>query len=108
MAAAFDVDVAAAEEDVDSLADAIEQIVGGGFDGAYAVEFGADEEGAFLTHEVTLALLLGAAGNGGALLQEVKAGGAGVLGHPKDPRVPKYPRGSTCSSAKVKPNQESS
>jgi hypothetical protein len=81
---ALEVDVAAAEEDVDGLADAIEQIVGSGFDGADAVEFGADEIGTFAAHgagEVALTLLLRAAGNGCTGLQEVKACGADLFGH---------------------------
>jgi hypothetical protein len=54
--AAVDEDVASVEEDVDGLADAIEQGVRYR-DGADAVELGADEEGAFLAHEVAFALL---------------------------------------------------
>lgn len=55
--AAFDVDVAAAEQDVDGLADAVEEVVRRGVDGADAVEFATDDVGAFFTHEVTLTLL---------------------------------------------------
>ena len=104
--AAFDVDVPSVEEDVDGLADAIEQVVGGGVDRANALEFGADEVRAFLTHEVALALLPCAAGNGRPRLQDVKASGAGVLGH-QGPR-PKVLQRFGVFSAKVKPNQESS
>ena len=84
--ATVDVDVAAAEEDLHGLADAAQQVVGGGVDGADAVELGADEEGTFAVQGlgvVTLALLSGA-GDGCTRLHEVEAGGAGLLGHPKD------------------------
>jgi hypothetical protein len=54
---ALDVDVSAVEEDIDGLADAIEQVVWSGVDGADALKLGADEEGAFLTHKVAFALL---------------------------------------------------
>jgi hypothetical protein len=55
--AALEVDVAAAQEDVDSLADAVEQVVWSGVYGMDALKFAADELGAFLAHELTLALL---------------------------------------------------
>ena len=78
--AALEVDVAAAEENIDGLADAVEQVVRCG-DGADALELGADEVGAFLAHEIALALLAGAAWDGCPRLQDVKARGAGMLGH---------------------------
>jgi len=56
--AAVDEDLAAAEEDVDGLADAIEEVVRSGVDGADAIELGADEVRAFLAHELALTLLL--------------------------------------------------
>jgi hypothetical protein len=55
--AALEVNVAAAQEDVDGLADAVEQVVRSGVDGMDALKFAADELGAFLAHELTLALL---------------------------------------------------
>ena len=88
MPAALDVDVTAAEEDVDGLADAVEQVAGRGVDGADAFEFGADEEGTFAVQGlgvVALTLLL-RAGDGPARLKEVKAGGAGLLGHQRTSR----------------------
>jgi hypothetical protein len=78
--AALDVDVASVEEDVDGLANTIEQVVRCGF-GANAVQFGANEAGAFLAHELALALLPCAAGKRFPRLQDVEARGAGVLGH---------------------------
>ena len=78
--AAFDEDVASVEEDVDGLADSIEQIVRYGL-GADAVELRANEAGAFLAHEFALALLPCAAGKRCPRLQDVEARGAGVLGH---------------------------
>lgn len=108
--AAFDVDVAAAEEDVDGLADAIEQVVGRGVYGADAMELGADEEGRFAVQGfgvVTLALLL-RAGDGRAGLAEAEGRGGSVLGHQKGPRVPKYSRGTADALPKVKPNPKSS
>ena len=86
MAAALDVDVAAAEEDVDSVADAIEEVVRCGIGGADAVELRADEEGRFAVEGlgvVTLALLE-RAGDGRAGLAEAEGRGGGVLGHQKD------------------------
>ena len=80
MAAALDEDVASVEEDVDGLADAIEQVVRYGL-GADAVELRADEAGAFLAHELALALLPSATVDGRPRLQDVEACGAGVLGH---------------------------
>jgi hypothetical protein len=96
--AALEVDVAAAQEDVDSLADAVEQVVWSGVYGMDALKFAADELGAFLAHELTLALLPWAAGDGCARLQDVKAGGAGLLGHQRTSR-PKVPeRFGICSA----------
>jgi hypothetical protein len=74
---AFDVDVAAAEQDIERLEDAVEEAVRGRVDGANAVEFGPDEDRTFLAHgafEVALAFLLRAARNFGALLAEMKVG----------------------------------
>ena len=78
--AALDEDVASVEENVDGLADAIEQVVRCGL-GADAFELRANDVGAFLAHEFALALLPRAAGDGSPRLQDVKACGAGVLGH---------------------------
>jgi len=97
--AALEVDVAAAEEDVDGLADAIEQVVGRGVDGADAVEFALDEVRAFVAHEVTLTLFPRAAGNGSARLQDMKAGGAGLFGH-REASSQSTSEVSACCSAK--------
>jgi len=97
--AALEVDVAAAEEDVDGLADAVEQVVGRGIDGTDALELGADEMWAFVAHEVTLTLFLGAAGYGSARLQDVEAGGAGLFGH-RGPSSQSTSEVSACCSAK--------
>jgi uncharacterized membrane protein len=82
--AALNVDVAAAEQNIDGLADAVQKSVWGKFDGTDAIEFLFDEERTFVAHgalEVALTLLFGAAGNLCALLAQMKAGGAELLGH---------------------------
>lgn len=82
--AAIDVNVAAAEQDVDGLADAIQEAVRCGLDGSDAVQFFADELRACLPHnalEVAVALLLRAACTFCAWPAEMKAGGAELLGH---------------------------
>ena len=80
----LNVDVPAAEQDVDSLTDAIEKAVWFGIYGVDAVKLFLDEMQIFLTHrafEVALTLFLGTAGNSCARLAESKAGGAELLGH---------------------------
>ena len=103
--AALDEDVASVEENVDGLADAIEQVVRCGL-GADAVELRANDVGAFLAHEFALAFLPGAAGYGSPRLQDVKACGAGVLGH-QGPR-PKVLQRFGMFLRQSEPNQESS
>jgi hypothetical protein len=88
------VNLTAAEENVDRLADTLEEIVGRvlGF-GLDAVELALDEEGTLAVEgagEVAFALLLRAAGDFGAGLTEVKAGGAELLGHQTTPCSSRY------------------
>jgi hypothetical protein len=78
------VDIAAAEQNVDCLADAIQKTVWGKLDGADAIQFFLDEERSFVAHgalEIALTLFFGAAGNLRALLAQMKVGGAELLGH---------------------------
>lgn len=106
VAAAIDVDVAAAEEDVHGLANAVQEIIGRGVDGADALEFGLDEEGSFAVQGlgvVSLALLLGA-GNGPAFLADVKTRGCGVLG--QGTLAPKYSRTRDVALTKLSRNPE--
>lgn len=81
---ALHVHIAAAEQNVDGLADAIQKAVRGGIDRADAIQFFFDEERTFVAHgalEVALTLFFGAARNLCAALTEMKVGGAELLGH---------------------------
>ena len=78
--AALYVHMASAEQNVNRLADAIQQTVWGKFDGTDPVQFLFDEEWSFVAHRA-LALLFGTTGNLCALLAQMKLGGAELLGH---------------------------
>lgn len=82
--AALYVDIAAAEQNVNRLADAIQKAAWGELDGTDAIQFLLDEERSFVAHgalEIALTLFFGATGNLCALLAQMKVGGAELLGH---------------------------
>lgn len=81
---ALDVDIFAAEQNVNRLADAIQKTVRSRINGTDAIELFLDEEWTFVAHsarEIALALFFGATRDLCATLAETKVGGAELLGH---------------------------